>query len=61
MNSYFFNITERKLKAVKSNNKVLENLSAYREDCINRLMRDGCDLEPVIGNTEGDRLIDEKN
>ncbi|KOB65834.1 Uncharacterized protein OBRU01_22177 [Operophtera brumata] len=54
-------LLERKLKAVKSKSKVVENLSAYREDCINRLMRDGCDLDPVIGDTEGDRLIDEKN
>lgn len=52
-------VLERKLKAVRSKNKVLENLSAYREDCINRLMRDGCDLDPVIGDTETLRLLQE--
>ena len=50
-------ILERKLKAVKSKNKVLENLSAYRADCIDRLLREGCDLDPVIGDTEGEKLL----
>ncbi|CAK1587252.1 unnamed protein product [Parnassius mnemosyne] len=50
-------ILERKLKAVRSKNKVLENLAAYRADCIDRLMRDGCDLDPVIGDTESDKLL----
>ncbi|KAJ0174450.1 hypothetical protein K1T71_009558 [Dendrolimus kikuchii] len=52
-------VLERKLKAVRSKNKVVENLSAYREDCLNRLMRDGCDLDPVIGDTEAEKLLDE--
>ncbi|XP_049876455.1 uncharacterized protein LOC126374046 [Pectinophora gossypiella] len=52
-------ILERKLKAVRNKSKVVENLSAYREDCLNRLMRDGCDLDPVIGDTEGEKLLQE--
>ncbi|XP_028166226.1 uncharacterized protein LOC114357013 isoform X2 [Ostrinia furnacalis] len=52
-------VLERKLQVVRSQNKVLENLSAYREDCINRLMRDGCDLDPVIGDTEAEKLLQE--
>ncbi|KAH9640321.1 hypothetical protein HF086_001673 [Spodoptera exigua] len=50
-------ILERKLKAVKSKNKVVENLAAYRADCIDRLMREGCDLDPVIGDTENEKLL----
>ncbi|XP_011561477.3 uncharacterized protein LOC105391658 [Plutella xylostella] len=50
---------ERKLKSVRSKNKVLDNLSAYRADCIERLMRDGCDLDPVIGDTESEKLLQE--
>ncbi|RVE48019.1 hypothetical protein evm_007331 [Chilo suppressalis] len=53
-------VLERKLKAVRSKNKVVENLSAYRADCINRLMRDGCDLDPVIGDTEAEKLLQDK-
>lgn len=52
-------ILERKLKAVKSKNKVVENLAAYRADCIDRLMREGCDLDPVIGDTENEKLLQE--
>ncbi|KAL0822040.1 hypothetical protein ABMA28_005412 [Loxostege sticticalis] len=52
-------VLERKLQVVRSKNKVLENLSAYREDCINRLLRDGCDLDPVIGDTEAEKLLQE--
>lgn len=55
----FFHITERKLKAVQSKNKVLENLTAYRADCIERLMREGCDLDPVIGDTDEEKLLQE--
>lgn len=56
---YFF-ITERKLKAVRNKNKVVDNLSAYREDCLNRLMRDGCDLDPVIGDTDNEKLLQDQ-
>ncbi|CAK1555539.1 unnamed protein product [Leptosia nina] len=52
-------VLERKLKALKKKNKVVENLSAYRADCIDRLLREGCDLEPVIGDTESEKLIQE--
>uniref|UniRef100_A0A2A4K8T9 Uncharacterized protein n=1 Tax=Heliothis virescens TaxID=7102 RepID=A0A2A4K8T9_HELVI len=52
-------ILERKLKAIKSKNKVVDNLAAYRADCIDRLMRDGCDLDPVIGDTEDEKLLQE--
>lgn len=60
MLSSAFLITERKLKAVQNKNKVVENLSAYREDCLNRLMRDGCDLDPVIGDTDSEKLIQDQ-
>ncbi|XP_068617654.1 uncharacterized protein [Battus philenor] len=50
-------ILEKKLKAVRSKNKVVENLAAYRADCITRLMREGCDLDPVIGDTESEKLL----
>lgn len=53
-------LLERKLKAVRSKNKVVENLSAYRADCIGRLLREGCDLDPVIGDTEADKLLEDK-
>ncbi|KPI99783.1 PREDICTED: uncharacterized protein LOC106126821 isoform X2 [Papilio xuthus] len=52
-------ILERKLKAVRSKNKVVENLAAYRADCLNRLLREGCDLDPVIGDTEDEKLLQE--
>lgn len=52
-------VLERKLKAVRSKSKVVEDLSAYRADCINRLLRDGCDLDPVIGDTEAEKLLQE--
>ncbi|KAG6447492.1 hypothetical protein O3G_MSEX005022 [Manduca sexta] len=52
-------VLERKLKAVRSKNKVVENLSAYRADCIDRLLREGCDLDPVIGDTEAEKLLQE--
>ncbi|KAJ8712555.1 hypothetical protein PYW07_005397 [Mythimna separata] len=52
-------ILERKLKAIKSKNKVVENLAAYRADCIDRLMREGCDLDPVVGDTEDEKLLQE--
>ncbi|XP_073962150.1 uncharacterized protein [Choristoneura fumiferana] len=53
-------ILEKKLKSIRAKNKVVENLSAYRADCIERLMREGCDLDPVIGDTEEDRLIEDE-
>ncbi|GBP49535.1 hypothetical protein EVAR_45511_1 [Eumeta japonica] len=52
-------ILERKLQAVRSKNKVVENLQAYRADCLERLLRDGCDLEPVVGDTEQEKLLSE--
>lgn len=52
-------ILERKLKAIKSKNKVVDNLAAYRADCIDRLMREGCDLDPVVGDTEAEKLLQE--
>ncbi|XP_013195590.2 uncharacterized protein LOC106138848 [Amyelois transitella] len=52
-------ILERKLKQIRNKNKVVENLSAYRADCIDRLMREGCDLDPVIGDTESEKLLQE--
>ncbi|XP_059054858.1 uncharacterized protein LOC131848916 [Achroia grisella] len=52
-------ILERKLKQIKKKNKVVENLAAYRADCIDRLMREGCDLDPVIGDTEEEKLLQE--
>lgn len=52
-------ILERKLLALKKKNKVVENLAAYRADCIDRLMREGCDLDPVIGDTESEKLLQE--
>lgn len=58
-NNTFFSFSERKLKAIKSKNKVVENLAAYRADCIDRLMREGCDLDPVIGDTEDEKLLQE--
>lgn len=53
-------ILERKLKSIRAKNKVVEKLAAYRADCIDRLMREGCDLDPVIGDTEEDQLIEEE-
>ncbi|KAM3957911.1 uncharacterized protein ACR2FA_008056 isoform 1-T1 [Aphomia sociella] len=50
-------ILERKLQQIKKKNKVVENLAAYRADCIDRLMREGCDLDPVIGDTEEEKLL----
>lgn len=58
--TYFICIPEKKLKSIRAKNKVVENLSAYRADCIERLMREGCDLDPVIGDTEEDRLIEDE-
>lgn len=52
-------VLERKLKVIRSKNKVLEDLAAYRTDCIERLIRDGCDLDPVIGDTEEEKLLQE--
>lgn len=50
-------VLERKLKAIRKKNKVVDNLAAYRADCIDRLMREGCDLDPVIGDTEEEKLL----
>ncbi|CAH2246194.1 uncharacterized protein LOC120630789 isoform X1 [Pararge aegeria] len=52
-------ILERKLQKLKNKNKVVDNLAAYRADCIDRLMREGCDLDPVIGDTESEKLLQE--
>lgn len=56
----FLLLTERKLKAIRKKNKVVENLAAYRADCIHRLMREGCDLDPVIGDTEDEKLLQDE-
>ncbi|CAB3234393.1 unnamed protein product [Arctia plantaginis] len=53
-------VLERKLKAIRKKNKVVENLAAYRADCIDRLMREGCDLDPVIGDTEDEKLLQDE-
>lgn len=55
----FYKIAEKKLKSVRSKSKVVENLSAYRADCIERLMRDGCNLDPVIGDQDQEKLLQE--
>ncbi|OWR52208.1 hypothetical protein KGM_201016 [Danaus plexippus plexippus] len=52
-------VLERKLQALRKKNKVVENLAAYRADCIERLMREGCDLEPVVGDTESEKLLED--
>lgn len=48
---------ERKLRRLRNKNKVVDNLSAYRADCLDRLLREGCDLDPVIGDTESEKLL----
>ncbi|VVC88629.1 unnamed protein product [Leptidea sinapis] len=53
-------ILERKLQALKKKNKVVDNLAAYRADCIDRLMREGCDLDPVVGDTDLEKLLQER-
>ncbi|CAF4878426.1 unnamed protein product [Pieris macdunnoughi] len=52
-------VLERKLKALRKKNKVVEDLAAYRADCLDRLLREGCDLDPVIGDTDSEKLIQE--
>ncbi|CAG4982209.1 unnamed protein product [Colias eurytheme] len=55
--SEYLAILEKKLQALRKKNKVVENLAAYRADCIDRLLREGCDLDPVIGDTDSEKLL----
>lgn len=54
-------ILEKRLKSLHTKKNVVEELSAYRADCINRLLQEGSNLDPIIGNDDQTKLIEKSN